>query len=176
MRRDSITLRLGAAADAPVIGVMSRDLIETGLGWKWTPARIASQIRRRDTNVLVACEGPRPVGFSIMQFHEDTAHLLLLAVRRGCQRRGIGRRLLDWQHAAADVAGIATIQLEVREHNREARRFYRILGYEDVVLLQNYYRGKESAVRMARFLRMSGNLADRVAASTGPALRPDSDR
>ena len=174
MLRDSITLRLGAAADAAAIGAMSRDLIEAGLGWKWTPARIASQIRRRDTNVLVACDGPMPVGFAIMQFRDDNAHLLLLAVRRGYQRRGIGRTLLDWQHAAADVAGISTIQLEVREHNRPARRFYRALGYEDVLLLQNYYRGKESAVRMARFLRMSGSLADRVAASAGQALGPDS--
>jgi len=176
MLRNRISLRLGASADAPAIGAMSRDLIEAGLGWKWTPARIGNQIRRRDTNVLVACEGLRQVGFAIMQFHEDSAHLLLLAVRNGYQRRGIGRTLLKWQHATADVAGIATIQLEVREHNHEARRFYRALGYEDVVLLQNYYRGKESAVRMARFLRMSGNLADCVAASTGPALRPDSDR
>lgn len=169
-----ITLRLGAASDATTIGAMSRDLIEAGLGWKWTPQRIGQQIRRRDSNVLVACEGDRPVGFAIMQYRQDSAHLLLLAVRRCYQRRGIGRMMLNWQHAAADVAGIATIQLEVREHNHEARRFYQALGYEDVIRLPNYYRGRETAVRMARFLRMSGPLADCVAASTAPVPGPDS--
>jgi len=47
-------IRLATADDAPHIGLMSRDLIERGLRWRWTPERIRACIRSRTTNVAVA--------------------------------------------------------------------------------------------------------------------------
>ena len=111
---ETVKLRLARVADADAIGRMSRDLIEAGLDWNWRPARVAAQIRRRDTLVLVACHEARLAGFAIMRFAEETAHLNLLAVRRCYQRTGIGRRLLRWLEKSAWTAGIASIHLEVR--------------------------------------------------------------
>ncbi|MGI8739121.1 MAG: GNAT family N-acetyltransferase [Gammaproteobacteria bacterium] len=150
-----VSFQLARSGDAPPIAHMSRDLIETGLGWSWTPARVASQIRCRDSVVLVARTNNVIAGFGIMHFAHEVAHLNLFAVATGHRRRGIATRLLRWLERSAMVAGIATIALELRKSNRDARGFYRQAGYEETRLVPDYYRGLESALHMARFLRVN---------------------
>lgn len=145
--------RLANLGDALTLAEMSRDLIETGLGWSWTPARIAKEIRNRDTLVLTAREGAKIIGFAIMGFGDEVAHLSLLAVRRDKQRRGIGTAMFQWLKVSALTAGIATIRLELRTANREARQFYRALGFEEAGYAPGYYRGRETALRMRLDLR-----------------------
>jgi ribosomal-protein-alanine N-acetyltransferase len=38
-------IRLARPSDAQAIAEMSRDLIEHGLGWRWTPSRIRAALR-----------------------------------------------------------------------------------------------------------------------------------
>jgi ribosomal-protein-alanine N-acetyltransferase len=149
----SVTLRLAAAADAPQIAAMARDLIEYGLGWSWTSARVARNIRHADSSTVVACSGAQVVGFAIMYFGDDHGHVNLLAVRPAWQRQGVGRRLLGWLEESARVAGVSALHLEVRASNATGRRFYRALGFQEVALLPRYYSGREAAVWMARDLR-----------------------
>jgi ribosomal-protein-alanine N-acetyltransferase len=49
-----ITVRLATLADAAEIAALSRELIETGLGWSWTRARVARNIASSATTTLVA--------------------------------------------------------------------------------------------------------------------------
>jgi ribosomal-protein-alanine N-acetyltransferase len=147
-------LRLATPGDAADIAMMSRDLIEYGLGWSWTRARVARNIAKRETATLVACSGKRIVGFAMLYFGDDHAHLNLLAVRPAYQRAGLGRRMLTWLVDSARVAGISAIHLEVRSNNAGARRFYRALGFQEMTLLPRYYSGVEAAVWMARDLRV----------------------
>jgi ribosomal-protein-alanine N-acetyltransferase len=149
----NITVRLATLADAGEIAAMSRELIETGLGWTWTQARVARNIASPSTVTLATCEAERLVGFAIMYFGDDHAHLSLLAVRRAWQRAGIGRHLVAWLEEAGLVAGIGTIRLELRASNRGARRFYERLGFQEVARVPEYYGGVETAVRMARDIR-----------------------
>jgi ribosomal-protein-alanine N-acetyltransferase len=146
-------LRLATIDDAPQIASMARDLIEHGLGWSWTRVRVARNIRHPESTTLVACSGSQVVGFAIMYFGDDHAHLNLFAVRPTWQRRGIGRRMLAWLEESAHVAGISAIHLEVRASNAAGRRFYRALGFQEVTLLPRYYSGREAAIWMARDLR-----------------------
>ena len=149
----NITVRLATLADAGEIAAMSRELIETGLVWTWTQARVARNIASPSTVTLATCEAERLVGFAIMYFGDDHAHLSLLAVRRAWQRAGIGRHLVVWLEEAGLVAGIGTIRLELRASNRGARRFYERLGFQEVARVPEYYGGVETAVRMARDIR-----------------------
>lgn len=149
-----LTLRLAAAADAEPIAAMSRALIEAGLPWTWTPQRVARNLARPETLVLTARDAERLVGFAIMQFGEERAHLSLLAVRADYQRQGIARRMLDWLTESALTAGIASIHLELREANAGARRFYLAQGFDETVRVPGYYRGVETAVRMRREIRV----------------------
>jgi ribosomal-protein-alanine N-acetyltransferase len=153
MNAKDITLRPGRPADAGKIAAMSRDLIETGLGWSWSPDRVGRSISNRDTYALLACDRERVVAFSIMHFGDEHAHLNLLAVRPSHQRLGIGRRMVEWLIESARVAGIATVHLELRAANYVARSFYKSLGFTESAYIPGYYRGREMALRMVRVLR-----------------------
>lgn len=163
----AITIRLAEPRDAQPIALMSRDFIESGLGWKYDAPRVLRAIRDRETIAAVACEGSKPSrgtinGFAIMEFGDERAHLVLLAVRPSHRRSGIGRRMLEWLLESARTAGIASIHLELRASNEAARRFYRAMGFYETVLVPGYYRSgegrKEGALRMLRVLRVPGPL------------------
>ncbi len=154
------TLRLASPSDAYVIALMSRELIEAGLsGWTWDPQRVARAIRARDTVVLAAAQNPL-VGFAIMNFGDASAHLSLLAVKPTHHRCGIGRRMMAWLEESALVAGIATINLELRTTNSAAREFYRALGFRETTRIPGYYQGVETALRMSRDIRR--HVSDRI--------------
>jgi [ribosomal protein S18]-alanine N-acetyltransferase len=162
----AITIRLAEPRDAQAIALMSRDFIEAGLGWKYDAPRVLRAIRDRETLAVVACENAKPggrgaiAGFAIMEFGEDRAHLVLLAVRPAHRRLGIGQRLLEWMLQSARTAGMASVHLELRSGNEAARRFYRAMGFYESVIVPGYYRGgegrKEGAIKMLRILRPAG--------------------
>jgi len=145
-------VRLARNSDAAAIARMSRDYIESGLGWSWRTQRVLGAIRDPNTLVIVAGEDSVQ-GFCITQFAEEIGHLSLLAVDAKFRRRGIARRLYHWMVASARVAGLATIHVEMRTTNLQARAFYRAQGFEDAGLVPGYYRGLESALRMVMGLR-----------------------
>lgn len=152
MASSDLTLRLARLSEATIIGQLSRDLIEYGLRWRWTPKRIAASIRAPNVNVLVACIHQNIAGFAIMHYGDDDAHLDLLAVTPPYRQLGIGRQLIQWLEKCAVVGGIFNIALEVRERNEGAQLFYKRLGYHPLVHLPGYYQGVEAAIRMGRDL------------------------
>ncbi|MDH5222781.1 MAG: GNAT family N-acetyltransferase [Betaproteobacteria bacterium] len=156
MTAHAITIRLADPRDAQAIALMSRDLVESGLGWKYDAARVLRAIRDPDTLAPVACERGRIAGFSLMEFGDERAHLVLLAVRPAQRRTGVGRRLVDWLVESARTAGIASLHLELRSGNEAARAFYRAMGFDETIVVPGYYRGRESALRMIRVLRAAG--------------------
>ena len=146
------TLCLARHPDASEIAEMSRDLIEHGLAWSWTPARVRRAILGRDSCVLIARREQKIAGFAIMHFGDEVAHLNLLAVSAEHRRQGLGRQLIDWLSTSAVVAGIFRIDLELRETNGGARAFYHSLGFQSLDVVQGYYQGREPALRMSRRL------------------------
>jgi ribosomal-protein-alanine N-acetyltransferase len=156
MTAHAITVRLAGQRDAQAIALMSRDLVESGLGWKYDAARVLKAIRDPNTLTPVACEGGRIAGFGIMEFGDERAHLVLLAVRPSHRRMGIGRRLVDWLVESARTAGIASLHLELRAGNEAARGFYRAVGFDETIVVPGYYRGREAALRMICVLRAAG--------------------
>src|SRR5258708_22503364 len=84
----AITIRLAEPRDAQAIGMMSRDFVEAGLGWKYDAARVLRAIRDRETLSVVACESGKsgtsrraPTRFAILGVCDERAPLLLLSVR-----------------------------------------------------------------------------------------------
>jgi len=166
----AVELGLARVAEAPVIARMSRDYIEHGLAWRWQTAQIRGLIQ--DPESVALCARVQPLrqqdplaaspyrdgdvlGFGIMTYGLETAHLMLLAVLPRARRRNIASNLLDWLEETAITAGVHRIELEVRAGNVGARSFYRERGYHERDYLAGYYSGQESAFRMARNLRKS---------------------
>jgi ribosomal-protein-alanine N-acetyltransferase len=114
---------------------------------------VTAAIRDPETDVLTAWVNERLVGFAIMQFFAEHAHLNLLAVEPEARRLGIGRQILEWLEETARVGGVFVINLEVRAGNAGARTFYRRLGYHETGAIPGYYSGREMAIRMSRDLR-----------------------
>ena len=149
---DSLVLRAAHSSEASAIATMSRLQVEHGLNWRWTPARVRRYIGDKETMVLVASVDGVIEGFAIMKFHDEDAHLFLLAVQPKAQRAGIGRALVEWLEKSCRTAGIRRVRLEVRASNGAARRFYERLSYRFVSQVAGYYDGRESAVVMAKSL------------------------
>jgi len=148
-------LSLARSSDALEIAEMSRDLIEYGLAWSWTPARVLRSISGRDSSVVVARRRPRIAAFAIMHFGDQTAHLNLLAVGTRHRRQGLGRQLMEWLTVTALEAGIFRIDLELRAQNQAAREFYERMGFGALNVIPGYYQGREGALRMTRRLGRS---------------------
>jgi len=124
------SIRFANRADALAIAEMSRDLIERGLGWSWTKERVTRCLRHPDSNVVVAIRNADRAGFGIMKYGEDEAHLLLLAVRPGHARCGVGRTIVDWLEAylrRSDRRGYVMDPAEDSDLNALAR-FLRVNG------------------------------------------------
>ncbi len=149
----NLTLKLATAADAGVIAVMARDLVEQGLVWSWTPQRVARHLGNRDTLTVLACDGPTIVGFAIMYMGDQHAHLNLLAVRPAYRAAGVGPRLLEWLKTTCLTAGVAVIYCEIRVSNELDREGYTQFGFEETGTVPRYYGGVEAAVCMALRLR-----------------------
>lgn len=157
-------LRLASQADATGIAALSRERIEQGLRWSWTAPRVLRSLLDRSTNVVVASGiegdaekdaekvGTHMLGFGIMKYRDDEAHLLLLAVHAEAGRRGVGSALVQWLERSALVAGIGQVYLEARITNTAARAFYAKLGYREIQTLPGYYQGREACVRLAKDL------------------------
>jgi ribosomal-protein-alanine N-acetyltransferase len=152
------SIRLAAASEAAPIARMSREYIEYGLGWSWTPRRVLRAIEDRATNVVVSHEQEAILGFGIMSYGETKAHLVLLAVEPTQRQRGLGAALLGWLEKCALTAGLLRVQLEARADNPGAIAFYEEQGYRALGSVAGYYRGSVDAVKMEKRLGIqSGN-------------------
>ncbi len=148
-------LGLARSTDARDIAEMSRDLIEQGLTWSWTPARVQHFISGPDSSVIVARRDRRLAAFAIMHFGDEVAHLNLLAVAPEHRRQGLGRQLMRWLTSTALEAGVFRVNLEVRTRNEAARLFYLALGFDALNVVPGYYQGREAALRMTRRLGLA---------------------
>ncbi len=131
---------------------MSRDCVEVGLEWSWTAARVLRSIADPCSNVAVLTEGEQLLGFGIMLYGDEVAHLALLAVHAAHRRRGLGARLLQWLEKPAAVAGIGRVRLEARADNPGAIAFYRRCGYQIGATVPGYYQCRIDAVRLEKAL------------------------
>lgn len=149
-------LRLAEYKDAAAIAALSKAEIEYGLEWSWTPARVRRAIADPETNVLVAFVGRQLVGFGIMVYREETAHLCLFAVQPSWRRKGTGSAMLAWLEQVASVAGIQKLALEARHENAAALAFYRRHGYVKSAIVVGMYQGIENGVRLEKSLSKRG--------------------
>ena len=146
-------VELATAADALPIAEMSRDYIEYGLPWGWTQRRVARAIVSADNNVAVVREADRVIGFGIMGYLEEDAHLLLLAVHHERRRGGIASAIVLWLEEVARAAGATRVRVEARRESVAARCFYNEHGYHELALRQQMYSGQVDGVVLEKWLR-----------------------
>lgn len=148
------SLQPARIAEARRLATMSQELVEAGLRPAWSAPRITWHIRHPESIVLSARHDGATVGFAIMRYGDDVAHLNLLAVDPAHRRRGVARQIMTWLEDTALTAGAFIIGLELRATNQAALAFYAALGYRESGRVSGYYQGVEHAIRMVRDVRL----------------------
>jgi len=95
------------------------------------------------------------IGYGILMFGIDEAHLLNLSIAAEAQRQGYGKALLAHFKRVARDLGARSIYLEVRPSNAVARELYRRDGFREIGIRRGYYpahSGREDAIVMEQRL------------------------
>jgi ribosomal-protein-alanine N-acetyltransferase len=153
MLNDKPLIEFAKPSDTTEIAALSKNEIEQGLGWKYTPEQIVRLINDDTVNVVVARFASRLAGFGIMTYYNNNANLDLLAVKRPYRRIRIGTHIVHWLEQVAITAGAYNIFVQVRSRNSPAVAFYENLGFLLLEEKKGYYRGVESALIMAKSIR-----------------------
>jgi ribosomal-protein-alanine N-acetyltransferase len=136
-------------------------MAEQDLGWvvgQESALHRSPWSRRNFTDSLVAGHGcwlmrdaGAPVGYAVVLYVLDEAHLLNISVVRAAQGRGMGARLLEYLISSARNSGIKQFFLEVRPSNLSALALYRRAGFVEISRRKGYYPspgGREDAIVM----------------------------
>ena len=78
---------------------------------------------------FVGTIGSRIVATAMAGYDGHRGWIYYLAVDPDDQRRGMGRRMMEWAEAALKKRGCPKINLQVRDENEAARGFYAAIGY-----------------------------------------------
>jgi ribosomal-protein-alanine N-acetyltransferase len=105
----------------------------------WSRANFADSLASGyDAWVLRDADGVL-VGYFLLMYAVDEAHLLDVAVAAQRQGQGLGRYLLDKIMARARQKGMESVLLEVRPSNLRALRVYKEYGFGEIGRRKGYY-------------------------------------
>lgn len=135
------TIHPGHIGDLPEVMTTMAEAFDPAFGEAWTEAQCSGILGMAGVWLTLARSAAAPAGFALSRIIFDEAELLLLAVRPGCRRQGIGEALL--RHTLADAArrGARRLHLEMREGN-PAIALYNRAGFIKSGRRPGYYFGK----------------------------------
>ncbi|HYW15707.1 MAG TPA: ribosomal protein S18-alanine N-acetyltransferase [Allosphingosinicella sp.] len=137
-----IAVTEGGPSDLGAVMRVMEDSFDPAFGEAWTAPQCAGLLPMAGVWLSLARQDETVVGFALGRIVRDEAELLLLAVHRTSQGKGVGRMLLDRFDAVAASKGAEQLHLEVREGNH-AVRLYSRNGYREVGRRRNYYNGRD---------------------------------
>jgi ribosomal-protein-alanine N-acetyltransferase len=138
----SIAIAEGGARDLGAVMRVMEGSFDPAFGEAWTAPQCAGLLPMAGVWLSLARREDAVIGFALGRIVGDEAELLLLAVDRSSQRKGVGQMLLDRFAAVAASKGAEQLHLEVREGNH-AVSLYRRNGYREVGRRRNYYSGRD---------------------------------
>jgi len=141
MTAPEVTLGPGGIADLDAVMNVMDDSFDPRFGEAWTASQCAGLLPMPGVWLILAREGDAVIGFALARAVAGEAELLLLAVRRAAQGRGIGKLLLDRFAEEAAGRGATRLHLEVREGNH-ALSLYERASFTLVGRRRNYYSGR----------------------------------
>lgn len=148
----TLHLRPMLTADLPAVMALERQSQPT----PW-PAWCFRRLLRKKASSWVYEQEAAIVGFGIMLYDRDWAHIMNLCVAPDYRRRGLGWRMLSHLLQEARSHGAVRAWLEVRPTNRVAICLYKNLGFRLKGRRRGYYlpspKGRRDAMVMIRNLK-----------------------
>jgi ribosomal-protein-alanine N-acetyltransferase len=135
----------GNILDLDAVMAVMEDSFDPAYGEAWTAAQCAGLLPLPGVWLSIARVDGEVVGFALARIVLTEAELLLLAVKRDGQRRGVGQLLLDRFRMVAAARGAAKLHLEVRDGN-PAMNLYRRAGFIEAGRRRGYYTGRDGQI------------------------------
>jgi GNAT superfamily N-acetyltransferase len=134
----AVEIRAAAVADLPAILALYREVGDRDVV---SPARARAILARMrtypDYDVYVAVSGGEIVGTFALLIMDNLAHFAApsgvvedVVVRGDCQRRGIGRQMMQWARERCRARGCYKLALSSNLSRGAAHRFYTALGFQ----------------------------------------------
>jgi ribosomal-protein-alanine N-acetyltransferase len=120
----------------------------------WDVGSFSSEIDRAISHFWVLTIHDVLAGYICFWIFAGEVHLLNVAVKGACRRKGVGWQLLSKMFEVANSEGVETAWLEVRPSNLAARSLYRKAGFREVGRRLRYYTDtSEDAIIMSMALK-----------------------
>ena len=140
-----VQLELGEADDLDAVMDVMASAFDPRFGEAWTRSQCAGILPLSGVKLILARDGNgKTRGFSLLRTVADEAELLLLAVSKAVQRRGVGRALLDHFVDQGRSNGVRRLHLEVRDGN-PAVAMYQSFGFKVEGRRHKYYTGQDGS-------------------------------
>jgi ribosomal-protein-alanine N-acetyltransferase len=145
MTDGEISIAEGGILDLDAMMRVMEDSFDPAYGEAWTGPQCAGLMPLPGVWLSLARDGDEVVGFALSRALAGEAELLLLAVKRDRQGKGIGQMLLERFTKHAVTKGARRLHLEVRDGNH-ALNLYAKAGFVEVGRRKNYYTGRDGQI------------------------------
>lgn len=115
------------------------DIESASFEYPWSHDDFISCLQQRNCIGMVAELDGEVVGYIIYEMERSEFHVLNVAVRPDCRRRGVGQQLIEKVIGKLRPRQRTRINLEVRETNLAAQLFFRRFGFQAVTVLKDFY-------------------------------------
>ena len=130
-----ITIRSMEIDDIDAVCVIEKELFSS----LWGANGFFSFLIQEGTHYLVAEEDGCIRAYCGVMSVLDEADITNVAVAKACQRRGIGRQLMQAMCTRMEEQGVKKLYLEVRQSNLAAIGLYESLGFSRYGVRKAYY-------------------------------------
>jgi ribosomal-protein-alanine N-acetyltransferase len=137
-----VSIEEGGLEDLDSVMLVMRDSFDPAFGEAWTAPQCAGLLPMPGVWLSLAREGEQVIGFSLSRAVLAEAELLLLAVARPHQGKGVGAMLMERFATISQRKGAEQLHLEVRDGN-PALALYQRSGFVEVGRRRNYYGGND---------------------------------
>lgn len=154
---ETVRIAPGSAEEIDAVMKVMDSAFGDKFGEAWTRSQLSGILPMSGVFLMIAVDQANQsvVGFSLFRTVVGESELLLIAVLRNEQRRGVGTLLLDHFLRRARDEGLSRVHLEVRDGN-PAIEMYHTAGFSAVGRRRNYYHASSGkrydAITLAREL------------------------
>ena len=132
---EQILIRDMREQDIPAVAQIER----TSFSTPWSEISFLNEIRKPHSAARVAALNDKVVGYACIEFIEDEAHILNLAVHPDYRKAGIAASLVETVIEESRLNACAFLYLEVRASNYIAKSLYEGFGFEVIGVRKRYY-------------------------------------
>lgn len=126
----------------------------------WSEHDFLTVLRQRNCIGMVVDHGHEIAGFYIYELQKQRLRILNLAVAPKYQRRSVGSQMVQRLVDKLSLQRRQEIQVEVRESNLIAQKFFASQGFRAVSVLREFYQDTEEDAYLFKFLASGSELRD----------------